>query len=248
MSQKPIKKIIPVILVITVIGISIWLLTKKSTFYYAGTIEATEVTVSSRVASVLDKLLVEEGREVNKDQLLVTLTGEDMKLNAEIAASDFKRAQKLFKSGSLPAADFDKIKFQRDRAALLVDWCSVKSPINGVVLHTYREPGEMVAPGMQLLTLGDLSEVWAIVYVEQPMLAHLKTGQTVKGLLPEMPDRSFAGKIAVIKDEAEFTPKNVQTRKERSRLVYGVKIVFQNPDRVLKPGMTIEVDLPEYQK
>lgn len=247
MSHKPIKRIIPVVLLLT-IGITIWLLLKNNNFYYAGTIEATEVTLSSRVASVIDHMLVQEGTAVKIGQQLVTLTGEDLKLNAKIAASDYKRGEQLYKSGSLPQADFDKLTFQRDRTAMLVEWCSIKSPIDGVVLHTYREPGEMVAPGMQLLTLGNLSEVWAIIYVEQPMLAHLKVGQKVKGILPEMPDVSLGGEITVIKDEAEFTPKNVQTRKERSRLVYGIKIVFQNPDRVLKPGMTIEVDLPEVKK
>jgi HlyD family secretion protein len=60
-----------------------------------------------------------------------------------------------------------------------------------------------------------------------------------------MPEKKFPGTIALIRDEAEFTPKNVQTRSERTRLVYGVKLVFPNPEGILKPGMTIEVKLPE---
>jgi len=66
----------------------------------------------------------------------------------------------------------------------------------------------------------------------------------VKALAPELGMREFKGVITVINDKAEFTPKNVQTRKERTRLVFGVKITFQNPDRILKPGMTLEVSLP----
>ena len=57
--------------------------------------------------------------------------------------------------------------------------------------------------------------------------------------------KPFDGQIISIRNEAEFTPKNVQTRDERTRLVYGVKVQFQNPTRILKPGMTIEVKLPE---
>jgi len=67
----------------------------------------------------------------------------------------------------------------------------------------------------------------------------------VEGLLPEMPGKRFPGRIALLRDEAEFTPKNVQTRSERTRLVYGVKLVFPNPDGILKPGMTIEVKWPD---
>jgi HlyD family secretion protein len=59
-----------------------------------------------------------------------------------------------------------------------------------------------------------------------------------------MPGRVFPGKVAHLREEAEFTPKNVQTQEERSRLVYGVKIHFDNPDGILKPGMTIECVLP----
>jgi HlyD family secretion protein len=67
----------------------------------------------------------------------------------------------------------------------------------------------------------------------------------LNGHLPEMGDRLFIGKILKINDEAEFTPKNVQTRSERERLVFGVKVSFLgvNEDEILKPGMTIEIEL-----
>jgi len=92
--------------------------------------------------------------------------------------------------------------------------------------------------------VADLSRVWAYLYVPEPLLAKLKPGMRVVGRLPEVGDRTFEGRLAHIREKAEFTPKNVQTREERTRLVYGVKVEFANPDRVLKPGMTIEVSLP----
>lgn len=72
------------------------------------------------------------------------------------------------------------------------------------------------------------------------MLYRLKIGQRITGILPEASDRTFSGRIIKINEEAEFTPKNVQTRAERTRLVYGVKVRFDNPDLMLKAGMTIE--------
>jgi HlyD family secretion protein len=77
------------------------------------------------------------------------------------------------------------------------------------------------------------------------MLAKLTIVMQVKGLVPEDNNRAVAGSIEHINDAAEFTPKNVQTRKERTRLVFGVKVAFKNDDQYLKPGMTVEVTLPE---
>jgi HlyD family secretion protein len=137
------------------------------------------------------------------------------------------------------------LRTQRDLTTLQVSWLTLTAPASGTVLQKFHEPGEWARPGVNLLTLGSLKEVWAFVYVEQPMLARVALGQEVAGILPEMPGRTFTGRIALIRDQAEFTPKNVQTRDERTRLVYGIKIVFPNPDKVLKPGMSIEVKLPE---
>lgn len=246
--MKDKKKIVIPIVLLIVVGLIVWFLVRPRPFFYAGTIEATEVTLSARVSSVIQSRDVKEGDLVQAGQKLITLEGEDLRLAAVLAESEYARGQRLFKSGSLTRANLDQLRFNRDRAALRKSWCAITAPLAATVLHTYREPGEMVAPGMQLLTLGDMSEVWAYIYVEQPQLAQLSLGQEVTGLLPELPDQRFSGKIAVIRDQAEFTPKNVQTRSERSRLVYGIKLVFPNPDKILKPGMTIEVQLPEVKK
>ena len=128
---------------------------------------------------------------------------------------------------------------------LKVQWCTVKSPVSGRLLYSYREEGELVAPGTKLATVADLSEVWAYIYVPHDLLAKLKPGMEISGFLPEAGGKELPGRISVIYSEAEFTPKNVQTRKERTRLVFAVKVSFPNPDETLKPGMTIEVKLPD---
>ena len=124
-------------------------------------------------------------------------------------------------------------------------WATMRSPIDATVITRYHEPGEMVNPGTKLLTLADVEHVWAYVYVEQPLLSKIKTGMEVGGIIPESDMKKITGSIAKINDEAEFTPKNVQTRRERTRLVYGVKIAFDNREGLLKPGMTVEMRLPE---
>jgi HlyD family secretion protein len=214
-------------------------------FLYAGTVEATEVDISSRVSSVIAALEVKEGDSVRRGAVLVRLACEDVRLAAGLAEANWKRARNLYESGSMPQAEYDRIRYQRDDASVRESWCEITSPLPGVVLDTYHEPGELVGPGTRLMTLADLSEVWCYVYVPQPMLARIKPGMAVTGFLPEVKGKKLPGRVARIREEAEFTPKNVQTREERTRLVYGVKIAFPNPDGLLKPGMTVEVRLPK---
>ena len=242
--MKPVRIVIP-ILVLGAVAAGAWWFMRPGDFLYGATVEATEVDVTARLASPVADVHVEEGEDVLAGAKLATLAGEEARLAAELAAKEFARAERLSATGSLPQAEFDRIRFQRDQAVLRASWRELTAPRDATVLRIYREPGELVSPGMPVMTLGDLAEVWGVIYVDYPKLAQLRLGQIVEGVLPEMPDRAFPGRIAVIRDEAEFTPKNVQTRDQRMRLVYGVKILFPNPDRVLKPGMTIEVRLPE---
>ena len=217
---------------------------KGRDFLYAGTVEATEVDLSSRVDSVISSFPAQEGLAVAPGQVLVALACEDLRLAADIAEKDFKRTAELRRAGSVPQESYDRALNKRDDAALRVDWCTIRSSIHGTVLSVYREPGELVAPGAKLLTLADLREVWAMVYVPYPLLAKLKPGMEVEAALPEADGRTLKGRVSRINDEAEFTPKNVQTRQERTRLVFGIKVAFPNPDTLLKPGMTVEMRLP----
>jgi len=239
------KKIIPLLLVLAV-GAAFYLkLRSGGEFRYAGTIEATETDLSARISGVIERYGAREGDGVKKGQVIAALDCADLKLAAAMAEQDYKRADELYQGGSVSRENYDRLKYKRDDSALKVDWCSIKSPVDGRLLYAYREKGELVGPGMRLATVADLSEVWAYIYVPHDSLAALKPGMELKGYLPEAGDREFPGRISVIQPEAEFTPKNVQTRKERTRLVFAVKVSFPNPDGTLKPGMTLEVELPE---
>ena len=228
---------------------------KRAKEEFVGTVSRTVLDTKERLIVVPDdkRLYVdipllagekaEEGNKVKKGELLIQMACEDIKLNNELAQKDFVRAERLLKMGSLSQENFDHLKSKKDDAALKTDWCSIKALKDSSVLNTYREEGEYVTPGSKLLTLVNLSEVWTIIYVPQDLLAKISTGMKLTGYLPELKMRPFEGKITYISDAAEFTPKNVQTREERTRLVFGVKITFTNPDELLKPGMSIEVKL-----
>ena len=232
---------IPVLLAL---ALGVWRYEKRADFRYAGTVEATDVDLSPRISSTISTVTVREGDSVHAGQVLVELGCEDLKLAADIARRDSERAERLFKEGSTPQETYERQKNRRDATALSVSWCRLVSPIDGTVLARVHEPGEWAQPGVKLLTLADMGATYAYVYVPQSVLYALRPGDLVPVFLPEAGDQPRRGTIAFIRPEAEFTPKNVQTREERTRLVFGVKILLDNQDRVLKPGMPIEVRLP----
>jgi HlyD family secretion protein len=226
------------------IGFLAWQRWQATHFLYAGTLEADEVDVSPNVVSQIQSYQVKEGDLVKAGQVLVKLDCQEVRINAAQVQTDFDRAEKLFKAGSMPKADYDRLKYRHDEALLQQSWCDIAAPSNGTVLSIPHRVGEWARPGMDLLTMADLSSVYAFIYVPKTELARLKPGLEVEGSLPELKGRVFKGRVAYIRPEAEFTPKNVQTREQRDRLVFGVKVAFANPEGILNPGLPIEVKLP----
>jgi len=117
---------------------------------------------------------------------------------------------------------------------------TVEAPSEAVVTSRLVEPGELVSPGMPLVVLVDLDRAWANVYVEEPVVPTLRIDQAAT-VLTDAGDR-IEGRVGFISPRAEFTPRNVQTVDERARLVYRVKVLVDNRDGILKPGMPVEAE------
>jgi HlyD family secretion protein len=120
---------------------------------------------------------------------------------------------------------------------------TIFSPIDGVVLRKNLEVGEMAAPGVPILTLMKPSDIWVRAYVPEEQIGRIKVGSTAAVAVDAYPARRFPGRITEIAAEAEFTPRNVQTKKERVNLVFRIKIAVDNPEGILKPGMPADADL-----
>jgi HlyD family secretion protein len=114
---------------------------------------------------------------------------------------------------------------------------TVAAPLSGVVLSENIEPGGYVAAGTPVVTVGDLENVWLRAYIEEPDLGRVKVGQPVAVTADTYPGKTYPGRVSFIASGAEFTPKSVQTQKERVKLVYRIKIDIANPEMELKPGM-----------
>lgn len=241
------KKTFIVTVILLLLGSLIYIRVFKEPFLYAGTLEATKIDLSARLSAAIQQMNAEEGDRVKKDEVLVVLACEDYKIAAQLAHQNYDRYLPLSSQGWASKEALDQYKNQIDSADTKVNWCTITSPVNGKVLSRYHEPGEWMTPGTKILTVADIQDIWAYIYVPQPLIATLSVGQKLKCILPELKNRVFEGTIYSINDEAEFTPKNVQTRSERERLVYAVKVSFlgSNQEEILKPGMTIEVELPK---
>jgi HlyD family secretion protein len=122
----------------------------------------------------------------------------------------------------------------------------IRAPFAGRVTVRHRGPGETVAPGAPVLTLLDPEDRWVRIYVREDQIGRVRIGMPAEIRSDTYPDRSYAGEVVFIGSEAEFTPRNVQTSEERTRLVYAVKVrVSGDVQFELKPGIPADVTLVE---
>lgn len=117
----------------------------------------------------------------------------------------------------------------------------IHSPINGVVLYRTAEPGEVVAAGAPLLTLINPDDLSLTVYVPEDRYGAIKLGQVYSLTVDSFPNEVFTGTVTHIADQAEFTPRNVQTTDNRKTTVFAVKLDVSSYDGKLKPGMPADV-------
>lgn len=118
------------------------------------------------------------------------------------------------------------------------------APTAGIILAKHAEPGEFLAVGAPVVTLTDNSRVWLRAYVGQLDLGRARLGSTVDVKVDAFPDRTFQGRVAFVSPEAEFTPKTVQTEKERVTYVFRIRVDLDNASGELKAGMAAQAMLP----
>jgi membrane fusion protein YbhG len=113
----------------------------------------------------------------------------------------------------------------------------IQAPMDGVVLRKNLEPGATAAPGAAIVTLVDPTDLWLRAYIPETDLGRVRLDQPARVTVDAFPEQPFEGRVTEVASGAEFTPRNVQTQKERVNLVFRVKVAIANPDGRLKPGM-----------
>lgn len=140
-------------------------------------------------------------------------------------------------------ADIERARAQAGVSESQVDDTTVTTPIDGVVLVKSAEAGEVLAAGTSVVTIGDLEHPWLRAYINETDLGRVKLGQKVKLTTDSYPGKAYPGKITFIASEAEFTPKQIQTKEERVKLVYRIKIDVDNSSHELKNNMPVDAEI-----
>lgn len=208
-----------------------------------GTLEAVSVTVSAKGNGTILRLDVSQGDRVEKDSLLGYIDTTQLHLQKEILRlqiEDMRAAAK--RGGSVSANQIRTQELQKEQVQVMIDESGIASPFSGTVLECYAREGEQAYTGRPLFKVADLKNMILKAYVDAQQLSSLRIGQAVKVYaLKDGNTAEYDGTLVHIADQAEFTPKSLQTQNERANLVYAVKIRVKN-DGYLKIGMYADVN------
>jgi len=213
---------------------------------------AAQRDASRRQAERLDSVAADVAFS-NRDQVRASALGLEHQVEAAKASSQVSALQANAASGQVRAAQANvegaesAIRIAETavaRAKLLVAECELRAPRDAVVEEVPFEPGALVSPGAVLVRLIDLREVKAPFYLPNAEIAAVKPGAEAQVQADAYPDQTFKGVVRTVSLKAEFTPRNIQTRTDRDRLVYPVEVAIANPDLKLRAGMPVQVTLP----
>lgn len=193
---------------------------------------------AARVREARARLAVAQERlYITQDRLDALLTG-DQSLQVQAARLTVDQAKSAVAQAEASLAQAEAaqrlIKVQIAKMVVI-------SPLAGTVLSRPLNPGEVAGAGATVVEIGQLDPLTLTVYVAESLYGQIDLGQKATVTVDSFPGRSFIGKVTYISDEAEFTPRNVQTTESRSATVYKVEITLSNPGGELKPGMPADV-------
>jgi HlyD family secretion protein len=140
-------------------------------------------------------------------------------------------------------ANLDQAKANLGLSRINAGYTTLRAPAAGIITVRQAELGEVIAPGSPVVSLADLDHIWLRSYIAETDLGRIRWGQDATVTTDTYPGKQYHGRISFIAPNAEFTPKSVQTYKERVTLVYRIKIDVDNPNHELKPGMPADAHI-----
>ena len=190
-------------------------------------------------------LLLEEGAvsEVTKEQADLKLKTVTEKV--EIAEENYQLALRGREKEEIEIvnAEVKNLSAQEELLLIQLEETRITAPVSGMIEIRHIEVGEMASPLFPLFSLIDLDLTYVKAYVPEKYLGNIRMGSTVEVTCDSYPEKSFQGKVDFISDQAEFAPKNIQTKEERLKLVFMIKSYLINQNQVLKPGMPVDVKI-----
>jgi HlyD family secretion protein len=198
-----------------------------------------------------DTIIVIDDSELKKIITSLGYNVQNLRLELKNADEDMKKAEELYKASAISEEKYElaerrykslQLQLKSAEASLEAKRESVKhfhiiAPVNGYISKKYLKEGETAIPGTPIVEILDLNIIYLNIYVPEVILPKISINQKVDVKVDAFPDRTFNGKVVYISKEAEFTPKNIQTREDRILLVYRVKVLIENPEGLIKPGI-----------
>ena len=171
---------------------------------------------------------------------------EVARAQAALATAEANRIELLRKQQELVArrSEIERSRAQAAMSQAQLDDTVIVAPIDGVVLVKSAEAGEVLAAGTTIVSIGDLDHPWLRAYVGETDLGRVKLGSKVNLSTDSYPGKTYAGVVSFIASEAEFTPKQIQTKEERVKLVYRIKVDVGNTAHELKNNMPVDAEIP----
>lgn len=193
----------------------------------------------------------------NVEQRLALVVEGPRKTDIEAARANVARAEAAIRMVEAQRLDIQRKQedlaarradVERTKAGVSIidsqlDDTTILAPADGVVLVKSADPGEVLAAGTPVLTIGEIDKPWLRGYVPQSKLGRIQLGMAVSVRSDSYPGKSYQGKISFIASEAEFTPKQIQTNEERVKLVYRIKVDIVNSNRELKLNMPVDAEI-----
>ncbi|NIT14269.1 MAG: HlyD family efflux transporter periplasmic adaptor subunit [Candidatus Dadabacteria bacterium] len=292
-----------------------------------GQVRGTEITIRSKIPGRLDKVLINEGQQVYKGDLIAEISSEEIEAKIEqakaqieiynkqkevayhnvhqakatlarvessivevqsqlnLARSDYRKFSELADKGIISRREMEATEAQykstqaklnaaedsKEEAIAAIERAEasqevtanqlvsaeaklkeiiavyndtkVNAPSSGTVINKLAEQGELVTEGTPIAVLIDLSDLYVRVYISEKEIGKIRLGNPARIYTDAFPDKYFEGAIAEVSQKAEFTPKEVHMKEERTKLVFGVKITIKNPEGFLKPGMPVDANI-----
>ncbi|MFC2160655.1 HlyD family secretion protein [Acidobacteriota bacterium] len=193
-----------------------------------------------RMTRLLKEGAVPEVRKEEADLMFKAATEK-----VEIAEENYQMALRGRETEEIDIvnAEIKSLSAQEELLLLQLEETRITAPVSGMIEIRYSEVGELATPQFPLFSLIDLERTYVKAYVPEKYLGSIRMGSDVEVTCDSYPEKNFQGKVDFISEQAEFAPKNIQTKEERLKLVFMIKSYLNNPDQVLKPGMPVDVKI-----
>lgn len=251
-SHRPPKPAIIAIVLVVIAGglFSWWWFTRPSDTEAVrdatGAVEATTYDVSGVIAGRVTSVKATEGTRVKQGDVLVTLDDSALKLQVEQAIQGVNAAKAAVtqaKDDGQAAIAAAQAKQKQAEAGLQLTrvqlgYATITAPHDGIVVTVTTNVGQAAAPGRTLVTIMDPADLFVRAYVAEPKLGDVKIGG---GVVATTNGSEYRGSVTFVATEAQFTPNNVETVDQRSKLVFEVRVKLTDGSGALKPGMPVDV-------